>query len=209
MKKLKEKLPILIISLVLGIAAFVGILWVERQALKDLEKKEVVVCIADCPVGELITETSVNKYFKMSPVSVELATSTTLSSIHDMIGYYPGQTISIGEIVYKSMLKEDDLAKNLNEPIEISVTAEVDYAVAGRIRKGDVVNVYARKNQGSSYELILTEVVVQNAYDSMASVVNNSDNTALASMFTFCVEASATEYLGALYTGEVAIVKVR
>ena len=39
----------------------------ELEQLKPtLEKKEVVVCTSDCPVGELITETNVNKYFKMS-----------------------------------------------------------------------------------------------------------------------------------------------
>lgn len=209
MKKLKEKLPILIISLVLGGVAFVGLLWVERQSLKDLEKKEVVVCTADCPVGEPITEANVNKFFKVSSVSAELATATTFTSVYEMIGFYPGQTIYSGEIVYESMLKEDDPAKDMKEPVEISVTAEVDYAVAGRIRKGDVVNVYVRGTQDRIYELVLSEVVVQNAYDSMASVIGNSDTSALASMFTFCVEASVAEDLGQLYTGEVAIVKVR
>ena len=89
------------------------------------------------------------------------------------------------------------------------MTAHIEFALAGRIRKGDIVNVYARYNQSQSYELILEQVVVQNVYDSAANVISNNDSTALASMFTFCVEASVAEHLGKLYTGEVAVVKIK
>lgn len=209
MKKWKEKLPILVIALVLGAVAFIGLLWIERQALKDFEEKEVVICTAACSAGEGITEENVGEYFKVSSVPADLATITTYTDIEALIGYYPDRAISPGEIVYAAMLKEDNPTENLEHPVEISVTAEIDYAVAGRIRKGDVVNVYVRNSQSDTYELILSQVEVQNAYDSMATAISNSNTEALASMFTFCVEASVAENLGRLYTGKVAIVRIR
>lgn len=209
MKKWKEKLPVIVISLVLGLAAFIGLLWLERQALKDLEKKQVVVCIESCPAGETITESNVTKYFTVTDVSAVLATDTTLSSLDSLVGCFPIKGISDGEILYTTMLNQDNPTANLEQPVEISVTAEIDYAVAGRIRKGDIVNVYVRDSRSETYELVLEQVVVQNVFDSTATIISNSDSTALASMFTFCVEASVAESLGKLYTGEVALLKLR
>lgn len=209
MKKWKEKLPVLVIALVLGLVAFIGLLWVERQSLKDLERKPVVVCIADCPAGEPVTESNVRKYFSITDVAESLVTSTTLTSLDELVGSYPKMQISDGEIIYTTMMNQNNPTENLEQPVEISVTAEIDYAVAGRIRKGDVVNVYVRDSRSNVYELILEQVVVQNVYDSTATVISNGDSNALASMFTFCVEASVAESLGKLYTGEVALLKLR
>ena len=158
MKKWKEKLPVLVISLIFGIAGFAGLLWMERQALKDLEQRQVVVCMESCPAGELITAENVEKYFSVVDVSERLAADTTVSSLDELVGYYPSRVISTGEIVYVSMLNLDNPTANLEHPVEISVTAEIDYAVAGRIRKGDVVNVYVKDSRSETYELILEQV---------------------------------------------------
>ena len=160
MRKWKEKLPILGFSLILGIAAFVGLLWLERQSLKDLEKKNVIVCKETCVAGETITEKNVNDFFSVVAVPKELVTSTTVADLQEVIGYYPDKTISAGEILYTGMLQKENLTENMESPVEISVTAEIDYAVAGRIRKGDCVNVYVRDNQSSTYELVLEQVIM-------------------------------------------------
>ena len=209
MKKWKEKLPMLGIALVLGLVAFIGLLWLERQSLNDFEKETVVICEKSCAAGELITEKNVNEFFSVREVPVELATGTTYGSLQEVVGFYPERTISPGEIIYTVMLQEDNPTENLNRPVELSVTAEIDFAVAGRIRKGDVVNVYVRDSRSDTYELILEQVVVQRAYDAAASVISNNNDSALASMFTFCVEADVMEQLGQLYIGEVAVVKIR
>ena len=108
MKKWKDKIPVLIIAVALGTVAFIGLLWLERQALKDLEKREVVACIKDCPEGEMITQENVTDYFKIISVSAGLATKTTLESLEELPGCYPNVTIKSGEILYASMLNENN-----------------------------------------------------------------------------------------------------
>ena len=142
MKKWKGVLQLGLIGLVFALTTYVALIWIERQALKDLEQKVVVRCIKTCPAGEDITSANVEEYFEATNVAAVLAIEQTISEIQQLIGTYPERTIEKGEIVYTSVLTAADKIEELVNPIEISVTAGIEYAVAGRIRKGDTVNVY-------------------------------------------------------------------
>lgn len=209
MKKWKKSAPLIIIGVLLALTAYVALVWVERQALKDLERKTVVRCIQTCPAGEKITNENVTEYFEVTEVAALLATEQTLAELQMLVGTYPERTISEGEIVYVSVLTAEENTTDYENPIEISITAGIEYAVAGRIRKGDVVNVFVENPNTKTYELVLKEVIVRDAYDSGATLISMSNEHSLASMFTFYVEASIADELGRLYNGNVAIVKVR
>lgn len=209
MKKWKGKISILLIGLLFSVVAYAALIWVERQALKDLERKPVARCIKECPAGEEITEGNVQEYFELVLVAEELATAQTYESLGRLTGSYPTRTIKEGEIVYSSTLSEEAEPDRLLAPVELSVTADIAFAVAGRIRKGDTVNVYVENRDTKTYELILEQVVVQGAYDANAASVSMGNEHALASMFTFCVEASVAERLEKLYGGKVAVLKIR
>ena len=209
MKKWKGVLQLGFIGLVLALTAYVALLWIERQALKDLEQKEVVRCIKVCPAGVDITHENVSEYFETTNVAAMLATEQTINEIQQLIGTYPQRTIEKGEIVYTPVLTAADKIEELVNPVEISVTAGIEYAVAGRIRKGDTVNVYVEDADTEEFELILEKVIVQEAFDSNATVISMSNEHALASMFTFYVETSMAENLGELYNGKFANVKIK
>lgn len=209
MKKWKNKISIFVIGLLLATISFVTLLWVERQSLKDYDQTMVVRCVQRCLAGEEITAQNVNKYFETQEVPASLATAGTFASPEELIGFYPERTIEPGEIIYSSVLNVESALEQLKNPVEISISAEVENAVAGRIRKGDVVNVYVENSSTKKYELILEQVVVQKAYDLNATEISMSNESALAIMFTFCVEDTVAKELSSLYTGNVAILKVR
>lgn len=209
MKKNKGMIQLCVIGFLLGITAFVALLWLERQSLKDLEQKIVVRCIQSCPIGEEITAENVAEYFEVTEVPAVLATEQTVTELQQLCGTYPERTVEAGEIIYRSVFATEDKAEELGNPVEISVTAGIEYAVAGRIRKGDIVNVYVKNRDTEDYELILENVLVRAAYDSNATVISMGNEHALASMFTFYVEAEVAEELGKLYSGNTAVLKVR
>ena len=209
MKKWKYLIPTLVISIALGIIAFIALLWIERQTLMDFEQTTVVRCKQVCPAGEEITEANVQQYFEEYSVVTSLATKYTYQSLEDLIGTYPNRTVESGEIIYTSVFNREDVSEGLEEPVELSITSDIDFAVAGRIRKGDIVNVYVENEDTRVYELVMERVVVQEAYDSNASVISMGNEHTLASMFTFCVEASVAENLDSLYSGKVVILKVK
>lgn len=209
MKKWRGKISMLLIGLMFSGVAFAALLWIERQSLKDLEKKPVARCIRLCPAGEEITGENVQEYFEIVQVAAALATAQTYGSLDGMLGSYPSRTIEAGEIVYSPVLSMEAEPDRMLAPVELSITADIALAVAGRIRKGDTVNVYVENRDTKTYELVLEQVVVQGAYDANAALISMGNEHALASMFTFCVEASAAEKLEELYDGKVAILKIR
>lgn len=209
MKKWKEKISIFVIALLLAIVGFVALLWVERQSLKEFDKQAVVRCIKLCPAGEKITVANVYDYFELEDIPVGLVTEQTFDSLDALVDFYPGRTVMPGEIVYASVLKTEDYAEVFLEPVEISITVDVEDAVAGRIRKGDTVNVYVRNVVTNEFELIMEKVVVLNAYDANANMISMGDERSLASIFTFCVESSIAEDLGYLFNGDLVVLKVR
>ena len=209
MKRWKYLIPTLTISIALGVIAFIALLWIERQALMEFEQTIVVRCKQACPAGEEITEANVQQYFEEYSIVTLLATKDTYRSLEDLLGTYPNRTIESGEIVYRSVFSTEDVSEELEQPIELSITSDIDFAVAGRIRKGDVVNVYVENENSKVYELVMERVIVQEAYDSNATVISMGNEHALASMFTFCVEASVAENLNRLYSGKVVILKVK
>lgn len=208
MKKWKEKISIFVIALLLAVVGFLALLWIERQSLKEFDKQAVVRCIKTCPAGEEITAVNVKEYFELVEVPVGLVTEQTFDNLDEVISFYPERNLTPGEILYASVLKTEDNTRHLSEPVEISITVDVENAVAGRIRKGDVVNVYVRNVATNEYDLVMENVMVLNAYDANANIISMGDERALASIFTFCVEVSVVESLGRLYNGDLAILKV-
>lgn len=209
MKKWKGGIRLGIVGILLALTGYVALIWLERQALKDLEQEKVVRCVKTCPAGENITSANVEEYFKIVEVAATLATEQTMDNLQQLIGGYPERTIEEGEIVYQSVFTNVDLIDNELYPVELSITAQIEYAVAGRIRKGDTVNVYVKNKETQKYKLVLENVVVREAFNSSAAVIGMEDEYALATMFTFYVDKTVEEELGYLYNSDIAIVKIR
>lgn len=209
MKKWKGSIRIGIVGILLALTGYIALIWLERQALKDLEQKSVVRCVKTCPAGENITSANVEEYFKVVPVAATLATSQTMDTLDELIGAYPERRIEEGEIIYRTVFSNAASTDIRLYPVELSVTAQIEYAVAGRIRKGDTVNVYVKNKETQQYKLVLENVVVREAYDSSAAVIGMEDQYALATMFTFYVDETVEEELGYLYNSDIAVVKIR
>lgn len=209
MKKWKGSIWIGIVGILLALTGYIALIWLERQALMDLEQKNAVRCVKTCPAGENITSANVEEYFKVVPVAATLATSQTMETLDELIGFYPGRRIEEGEIVYRSVFTNTALTDIELYPVELSITAQIEYAVAGRIRKGDTVNVYVKNKETQQYKLVLENVVVREAYNTSAAVIGMEDKDALATMFTFYVDDTVEEELGYLYNSDIAIVKIR
>lgn len=209
MKKRKSGIPIFLIGLILTGVLYGGLLLIERQVLSDYEQKTVVRCTKSCPAGIELTGSIVQEYFELTAIAADFATAQTFETLEEIVGSYPVRPIDAGEILYTPVLAVETADDKLLAPISISVTADAAYAVAGRIRKGDTVNVYVENKDTKEYDLVLNQVVVQNVYDSNAVQIGMSNETALASMFVFYVPASVENSLAQLYGGKVAVLKIR
>lgn len=215
MKIGKGAITAMIIILVMSISLFFVLTLIQREMLKDTVKETVVLANKDIPAGTILTESNVSDFLKEEEVSSALVIQETYKTKSELIGKYVTRTVSGNEIVYAGVIGEDskELEKYEN-PIELSLSISKNAsAVAGTIRKGDYVNVYAvvqDANAKQSYELVLEKILVNEVYDENTSKIAMSDKESVALTFTFYMEEEAVpELLGKLQTKEIFAVKVK
>lgn len=218
MKKLKLKkgsLTGLIIGIALSIALFFVLTFLQREMLKDTEKTVTVLANKTIDAGMVLTKENASAYLKEVEINSSLATTETYQTIDELIGKYVTRTIKENEIIYSGQIgDEEEILRNYENPIELSLTISDDAAaVAGTIRKGDYVNVYAYlrgENGVQLYELVLEDVLINEAYNSETVKIEMSDKESVALTFTFYMEQEdVPELLNKLETKEIFIVKVK
>jgi Flp pilus assembly protein CpaB len=215
MKVKKGNLTGAIIGFVLALTLFFVLIVIQREMLKETEKTVAILARKPIVAGTVITEKNASEYLKEVEISSTLATKETFGSVSELIGKYVTRNTAEDEILYRGLLEDEaEVLSRFKNPVELSLSlSEETAAVAGTIRKGDYVNVYAyRRNSGGAtlYELVLENVLVNNAYDSATTKIEMSDTKTVALTFTFYLEqADVPGLLDKLETKDIFVVKVK
>lgn len=218
MKKItitKGKITGLVIGLILTATLFFVLVFIQREMLKDTEKTMVVLASRQIPAGTVITETNAKELLKEAEVSSTLAITETYISVADLYGKYVTRNTAGGEIIYDGIVGDEvEILSHYENPTELSITiSEEAAAVAGTIRKGEYVNVYASlfdEHGNQSFQLILENVLVNEVYDKDMVKIAMSDKELVALTFTLYLEAEEVPtLLDKLKTKEIFVVKVK
>lgn len=218
MKKIKlakGKITGLVIGLVMTLTLFFVLTFIQHRMLMDTEKTVAVLAKKLIPAGTVITDENASDFLKEVEISSVLATPETYQSVSSLFGKYVMRNTEANEIMYSGLLGDDaETLSKYENPIELSLNIEENAsAVAGSIRKGDYVNVYAgMKNQegNSVYDLVLERVLINEVYDANTVKIAMSDTESVALTFTFYMETEdVPELLNKLETKDKFIVKVK
>lgn len=211
----KGKITGLVIGLILTATLFFVLIFIQREMLKDTEKTTVVLANRQIPAGTVITETNASEFLKETEISSALAIKETYISVKDLYGKYVLRNTAGGEIIYDGTIGDEaEILSHYEQPTELSITiSEEAAAVAGTIRKGDTVNVYASlfdEYGHQSFQLILENVLVNEVYDENMVKIAMSDKELVALTFTLYLEAEEVPtLLDKLKTKEIFVVKVK
>ena len=211
----KGKITGIVIGFVLTLTLFFVLVLIQREMLKDTEKTVVVLANRQIKAGTVLTEDNISEYLKEVEISSGLAIKDTYRSKEELVGKYVTRTTAENEIIYAGLMMDDtEILSQYEKPIELSLSISGESsAVAGTIRKGDYVNVYAAAIDGTGgrvYELVLEEVLVNEAYDKNTEKIAMSDTESVALTFTFYMEQKEVpELLKKLETKEVFVTKVK
>lgn len=205
----------LVIGLILTLTLFFLLVFLQHEMLKDTEKTTVVLANGQIPAGTVFTEETAKTYLKEAEVNSSLAIDETYASITELYGKYVLRTTEENEIIYNGLVGDDaEILSQYEKPTELSLTiSEEAAAVAGTIRKGEYVNVYAslRNEDGhDTYQLVLSNVLVNEVYDKDTIKIAMSDKESVALTFTLYIEAEEVPaLLTKLETKEIFVVKVK
>lgn len=197
--------------LIIAAALFAVLLNVESNVLSDYEKKMVVICKEQVPMGTRITEVNAEKYFETYEVDVHLVNEDAVIDKNELIGCVSARTMDEKELVRTDdFTKEHSIYSKYKNPVETSFKAEdPGDVVSGSIRSGDFVDIAVVDKDTLAYTLSLENVFVLNAYTSTGETVTRDSVNTAATMFTIVEEKTALdEFYSALEKGNVIVSKV-
>ena len=209
-KKAPEKKGILGIVLVplLLTVVLVGAIYLLMGKLSENEilLSDVVVAKDSLRVNAYITPEEVEQHFEVKQMDTSLVTDTSLSDLKKR-AFYVKVPVPAGKILYvqDTVSTNATLDKYLSgyEVTGICVS-NFDRAVNGRIREGDVIDIYAVDKTTDALTLYAQDVYVAAAYDSSGNELATDEGVAVA--FTIWVKEAEVEKVNqAINFGEIQI----
>ena len=212
-KKSPEKKGILGIVLVplLLTVVLVGAIYLLMGKLSENEilLSDVVVAKDNLRVNAYITPEEVEQYFEVKQMDASFVTDATVTSLYDLKkrAFYVKVPVPAGKIMYvqDTVSTNATLDKYLSgyEVTGISVS-NFDRAVNGRIREGDIIDIYAVDKATDELTLYAEDVYVAAAYDSSGNELVTDEGVAVA--FTIWVKEAEVEKVNqAINFGEIQI----
>ena len=212
-KKAPEKKGILGIVLVplLLTVVLVGVIYLLMGKLSENEilLSDVVVAKDSLRVNAYITPEEVEQHFEVKQMDASLVTDATVTSLSDLKkrAFYVKVPVPAGKILYV----QDTLSTNATLDKYLSgyevtgiCVSNFDRAVNGRIREGDVIDIYAVDKTTDELTLYAEDVYVAAAYDSSGNELATDEGVAVA--FTIWVKEAEVEKVNqAINFGEIQI----
>lgn len=206
----KEILGIVLVPLLLTVV-LVGAIYLLMGKLSENEilLSDVVVAKDSLRVNAYITPEEVEQYFEIKQMDASLVTDATVTSLSDLkkTAFYVKVPVPAGKIMYvqDTVSTNATLDKYLSgyEVTSICVS-NFDRAVNGRIREGDVIDIYAVDKATDELTLYAQDVYVAAAYDSSGNELATDEGVAVA--FTIWVKEAEVEKVNqAINFGEIQI----
>lgn len=174
-----------IICFVIAIVLFIGLLVIQTSVLNQEAKTKVYKATSDLVSGTKIDETSFSNYFYESYVSTSELEDGTVTNPSTVYGTLLKRDIFKNEVLTTNKTGEvkSSILHSMDNPVKISFAAdELQAAVSGEIREGDLINIYCTSSVKdpitgeavSVVENVAENVYVQGSYISDGTIVNKT-----------------------------------
>lgn len=221
-----------IICFIISIVLFAALLVFQTSILKQESKTKVYKAASELLEDtEITAENFPNLFYESYVVSSEVENGA-IESPEAAYGMFLERDMAQNEVLTSHKIGENltNILEHMEKPVKLSFEASsVVNAVAGEIRKGDLVNIYCVYSENdlafglTDYvvEEIGKNVYIQGAYDGSAneikkmtsekteSGVENKEDTTSTTVFTICVPEEYEEtFLMAGLKGKYIVTKV-
>lgn len=186
----------IVIPLVLAVIV-TGLIFVivKKQNTSKIITKDVVVAVKAIPVNTFIEKDDIAEYFDTVSVDALMVSDNSIDGIKSLPenGFYIKEPISEKQVIYEEdILKSDTILDKYKEGYQTTSVAvdSFDNSVAGTIRKGNIVDIYAIDPAENMLKLMASDVYVLAAYDSSGTEIVGEG---VATAFTIMVAEEEKE----------------
>lgn len=139
----RAKLNKILVGFVMAVVLFVGLVTIEEAIIKNEIKLPTVVATKEIAARTVIKATDLSNNFKVIDVPEQYRAQDALSSLDELGDIITTQDMTPNAVLTAAYYTaEDDLLNQIEDPIEISINlGQVETAVAGKVRAGDIINI--------------------------------------------------------------------
>lgn len=220
------------ICFIVAILFFIALLVFQTSVLKQESKTKIYRANSELLDNTEITADNFENFFHESYLVTDQVEEGAVTSPEQAYGMFLNRDLVTNEVLTANKIDENltNILDHMEKPIKLSFEASsVVNAVAGEIRKGDLVNIYCVYSEQATedgltdyvIEEIGKNVYIQGAYDGSAteidnmtsertdSGVENKKDSTSTTVFTICVpEEYENEFIMAGLKGNYIVTKV-
>ena len=184
-------LPVILAAIVVCLIYIV----IKYQDEVKIIETTMVVSKEEIPTNTFVKEEDLDKYFEV----IEIDSTKVPDNIYQSFDTFPDNGFYVeNALIEKQPVFTDDIAKKdevMDKYVEGTTTTSIavdalSNSVCGKIRKGNVVDVYALDPSTAALTLILEDVYVEAAYDNSGESVSDAG---IAVVFTIRVAPDEKE----------------
>ena len=228
----RERFKKAMICFIVAILFFIALLVFQTSVLKQESKTKIYRANSELLDNTEITADNFENFFHESYLVTDQVEEGAITSPEQAYGMFLNRDLVPNEVLTANKIDENltNILDHMDKPIKLSFEASsVVNAVAGEIRKGDLVNIYCVYSEQATedgltdyvIEEIGKNVYIQGAYDGSAteidnmtsertdSGVENKKDSTSTTVFTICVpEQYENEFIMAGLKGKYIVTKV-
>lgn len=228
----RERFKKAMICFIVAILFFIALLVFQTSVLKQESKTKIYRANSELLDNTEITADNFENFFHESYLVTDQVEEGAITSPEQAYGMFLNRDLVQNEVLTANKIDENltNILDHMDKPIKLSFEASsVVNAVAGEIRKGDLVNIYCVYSEQATedgltdyvIEEIGKNVYIQGAYDGSAteidnmtsertdSGVENKKDSTSTTVFTICVpEQYENEFIMAGLKGKYIVTKV-
>lgn len=228
----RERFKKAMICFIVAILFFIALLVFQTSVLKQESKTKIYRANSELLDNTEITADNFENFFHESYLVTDQVEEGAITSPEQAYGMFLNRDLVPNEVLTANKIDENltNILDHMDKPIKLSFEASsVVNAVAGEIRKGDLVNIYCVYSEQATedgltdyvIEEIGKNVYIQGAYDGSAteidnmtsertdSGVENKKDSTSTTVFTICVpEEYENEFIMAGLKGNYIVTKV-
>lgn len=228
----RERFKKAMICFIVAILFFIALLVFQTSVLKQESKTKIYRANSELLDNTEITADNFENFFHESYLVTDQVEEGAVTSPEQAYGMFLNRDLVTNEVLTVNKIDENltNILDHMDKPIKLSFEASsVVNAVAGEIRKGDLVNIYCVYSEQATedgltdyvIEEIGKNVYIQGAYDGSAteidnmtsertdSGVENKKDSTSTTVFTICVpEQYENEFIMAGLKGKYIVTKV-
>lgn len=171
----------ILIPFVLAAIVIVMIFIVVRTSAGNSAARKKVVCAKkDIPANEVITKENVKEYFEIISVEAGMIPEDTYTDLSQLPEKFsPEKKLMKNRLVGKNdiVVTSESLSKYTEGTTLTSITVSaMENSVAGVLRHGDIVNVYATEPDTNQLVLMAENVYIEEVYDNSGEKITDEGN---------------------------------